>query len=50
LEKQYGPDNPVLVSPLASEATALQAVGRKDEAAKIEQRMKTIQATAMNQN
>ena len=33
-----------------SEAEALRRLGRNDEAAKIEQRIKTIQATAMNQN
>jgi hypothetical protein len=50
LEKQYGPDNPIIVSTLTSEATALHGLGRNEEAAKIEQRVKTIQATAMNQN
>ncbi len=50
LEKQYGPDNPILVSTLTSEAQALRSLGRNEEAAKTEQRIKTIQATAMNQN
>ncbi len=50
LEKQYGPDNPIIVPTLTSEAEALRRLGRNDEAAKIEQRIKTIQATAMNQN
>jgi tetratricopeptide (TPR) repeat protein len=50
LEKQYGPDNPILVGTLTSEANALRAVGHIDDAAKIEQRIKTIQATAMNQD
>ena len=50
LEKQYGPDNPIIVPTLTGEATALRSLGRNEEAAKIEQRIKTIQATAMNQN
>ncbi|MCU1316023.1 MAG: hypothetical protein JWN63_1345, partial [Candidatus Acidoferrum typicum] len=50
LEKQYGPDNPIIVPTLTSQATALRALGRNEEAAKVEQRIKTIPATAMNQN
>jgi tetratricopeptide (TPR) repeat protein len=50
LEKQYGTDNPILVPTLTSQATALRSLGRNEEAAKLEQRIKTIQATAMNQN
>jgi hypothetical protein len=50
LEKQYGPDNPIIVPILTSQAHALRALGRNEEAAKLEQRIKTIQATAMNQN
>jgi tetratricopeptide (TPR) repeat protein len=50
MEKQYGPDNPILISTLTSEAQALRKIGRNDEAAKIEQRIKSLQATAVNQN
>jgi len=50
LEKQYGPDNPIIVPALTSQAQALRSLGRNDEATKIEQRIKTIHATAMNQN
>ena len=50
LEKQYGTDNPIVVPTLTSQATALRALGRNEEAAKIEQRIKSIQSTAMNQN
>ncbi len=50
LEKQYGTDNPIVVPILTSQATALRALGRNEEAAKIEQRIKSIQPTAMNQN
>src|SRR5882762_5402272 len=49
LEKQYGPDNPILVGTLTSEANALRATGHIEEATKLDQRIKTIQATAMNQ-
>ncbi len=47
-EKRFGQDNPILVQPLTSEASALRAVGRNDDAAKIEQRIKTLQARASN--
>jgi tetratricopeptide (TPR) repeat protein len=50
LEKQYGTENPILVGALTNEANALRAAGRGEEAAKLDQRIKTIQATAMNQN
>ena len=50
LEKQFGPDNPIIVPTLTTQATALRTLGHTDEAAKIEQRIKTIHATAMNQN
>jgi len=32
LEKQYGPDNPILVGTLTSEANALRATGHIEEA------------------
>jgi len=38
------------VSVLKSQAQALRSLGRGEEAAKVEQRIKIIQATAMNQN
>jgi tetratricopeptide (TPR) repeat protein len=50
LEKQYGQDNPILVTTLTSEAQALRKLGRKEEAIKIEQRSKALQASAVNQN
>ncbi len=50
LEKQYGPDNPIIVPILTTQAKTLRTLGRNEEAAKLEQRVKTIQATAMNQN
>jgi hypothetical protein len=50
LEKQYGPDNPILVSTLTGEAQALRKLGRNEEATKIEQRIKSLQATAVNQD
>jgi hypothetical protein len=50
LEKQYGPDNPILVSALTSEAKALRTLGRIEEATKTEEHIKSIQATAINQN
>ena len=50
LEKQYRPDNPILVPELTIEAQALRTLGHNEEAAKVEQRIKTIQASAMNQN
>jgi hypothetical protein len=50
LEKQYGPDNPLLIQILTSEANALRSLGRKEEVEKIEQRIKTLQTSAANQN
>jgi tetratricopeptide (TPR) repeat protein len=50
LEKQYGTENPILVGALTNEANALRASGRAEEATKLDQRIKAIQATAMNQN
>jgi len=49
LEKQYGPDNPIIVPILTSEATALRALGRNDDATIIEWRIKSLQTTAVNQ-
>jgi hypothetical protein len=42
LEKHFGADSPVLLSTLSGEAHALRGLGRPDEAAKVEQRLKTI--------
>ena len=50
LEKQWGENSLQLVSTLKSQAQAFRALGRNEEATKIEQRIKSIQATAMNQN
>jgi tetratricopeptide (TPR) repeat protein len=50
LEKQWGENSFQLLSILKSEAQALRNLGRIPEAAAVEQRIKTIQATAMNEN
>jgi Tetratricopeptide repeat len=50
LEKQYGENNLQTVPVLKSQAQALRALGRVEEAARVEEHIKTIQATAMNQN
>jgi hypothetical protein len=42
VEKQFGPDSPVLLATLASESKALRGLGRSEEAAKVEQHMKSI--------
>lgn len=47
-ENRFGADNPILAQPLTSEANALRAIGRNEDAAKIEQRIKTLQASASN--
>jgi tetratricopeptide (TPR) repeat protein len=44
LEKQYGSENPFLLSALTGEAKTLHQLGRSEEAAKVEERMKSIQA------
>jgi hypothetical protein len=44
LEKQYGPDSPLLLQTLTGESKALRGLGRPEEAAKVEQRIKTISA------
>ncbi|HMD39109.1 MAG TPA: tetratricopeptide repeat protein [Candidatus Acidoferrum sp.] len=48
VERQYGPDNQILVPVLTKEAQSLRSLGRADEATKVEQRLKSIQSTAMN--
>ena len=47
-EKRFGQDNPILAQPLTSERHALRAIGGNEEAAKIEERIKTLQAGASN--
>jgi hypothetical protein len=42
LEKQYGPDSPVLTGALAGESKMLQELGRTEEAAKVDQRLQAI--------
>jgi tetratricopeptide (TPR) repeat protein len=50
LEKQHGANSPVLASTLTSEAQALRSLGRAEEAAKVEERLKSIQALASAPN
>ena len=44
LQKQYGPDSPVLLSTLSNEAKTLRKLGRAEEAEKYEQRIQSIRA------
>ncbi|PYU18707.1 MAG: hypothetical protein DMG32_25795, partial [Acidobacteria bacterium] len=44
--KQYGADSPILLDVLSKEAQALWALGRLDEAKKIEDRVEAIRAAA----
>jgi tetratricopeptide (TPR) repeat protein len=44
LEKQYGPDSPVLISTLARESKSLQVLGHAEEAAKVDQRLQALRA------
>lgn len=48
--RQFSAENPVVALPLTSEVKALRSLGRNEEAAKIEQRIKALQASASNQN
>lgn len=50
LKKMYGQDDPVMVQSLTSEANALRSLQRNEEANKIEQRAKTLQASAPTHN
>jgi len=43
LEKEFGPDSPQLLSTLKEEAQALRSLHKVEEAAKVEQRIKSIQ-------
>jgi tetratricopeptide (TPR) repeat protein len=45
VEKQFGADSPVLLQVLPNEAKALRALGRREEAAKVEQRVESIRAS-----
>jgi hypothetical protein len=47
-EKQYGPDTAFLEQTLTGEAKTLRTLGRPEEAAKIEQRLKSLQPSAAN--
>jgi hypothetical protein len=44
VEKQYGAESPFLLATLVSEAKALRGLGKSEEATKVEQRIKSIQA------
>ena len=46
VEKQFGPNSPVLLQVLPNEAKALRALNRPKEAAKIDQRVQSIRAAA----
>jgi tetratricopeptide (TPR) repeat protein len=48
LERIYGPDSRYLVPVLTNHAKSLRSLGRNDEAAKVDKRIQTIQATASN--
>jgi hypothetical protein len=47
---QHGANSPLLASTLASEAQALRGLGRAEEAAKVEERLKSIQVSTSNPN
>lgn len=46
LEKEYGANSPYLVQIQTSEANTLHTLGRNDEAAKVNDRIKSIHASA----
>jgi tetratricopeptide (TPR) repeat protein len=46
VEKQFGANNPVLLQVLTNQAQALRALGRTDEAAKVEQRAQSIRGAS----
>jgi tetratricopeptide (TPR) repeat protein len=46
MEKQFGPDSPVLIIALGSEAKALRELGRTEDAGKVEQRLQAIQVNS----
>jgi superkiller protein 3 len=48
IEKLYGPDSRFLVPVLTRQANSLRSLGRRDDAAQIDKRIQTIQATASN--
>jgi hypothetical protein len=43
LEREYGPDSQVLAPVLTKQAEALRTLGRTEEAAAVEQRLKSVQ-------
>lgn len=47
-EKQFGPDSQFLEPTLTREAKTLRALGRAEEAGKVEQRLKSLQPSAAN--
>jgi tetratricopeptide (TPR) repeat protein len=48
IEKQYGPDTAFLEQTLTREAKTLRTLGRPQEAAEVEQRLKSLQPSAAN--
>lgn len=48
VERVYGPNSQFLVPVLTKQAETLHKLGRNDEATAVEQRIKSIQVTAMN--
>jgi len=48
IERQYGQDSPYLQDSLTREAKTLRTLGRGEEAAKVEQRLKSLQPSAVN--
>jgi tetratricopeptide (TPR) repeat protein len=49
-EHQFGPDNPVLLQVLTNQAKALRALGRTEEAGKVEKRAESIRAASPGPN
>jgi hypothetical protein len=47
LEKQYGPNSPVLVPVLNSEAQALRGIGQADQAKDVDNRLAAIRSKTM---
>jgi hypothetical protein len=47
LEKQYGPNSPVLVPVLSSEAQALRGMGHADQAKDVDNRLAAIRSKTM---
>jgi hypothetical protein len=49
-EKQFGASSPYLLRDLTAEAQALRKLGRPEDAAKLEQRMQSLQSAQTNRN